>query len=156
MIPLHWEHLHDKFAYNLLFCIFYWPPLRAPGSKFSYNFVCFASQVKEDTWKSDAGGGHLQLGVFLTQAVQHLVHLKLDQPQILRVSQSLLKIILQVITLELTTLSSSTLIIPAVAFGCTVPRSELSIDNFWQFWKTQILEAPRSYNRIQRVCTIKL
>ena len=39
------------------------------------------------------------------------------------------------ITLELTTLSSATLIIPAVAFGCTVPKSELSIDNFWQFWK---------------------
>ena len=34
------------------------------------------------------------MGVFLTQAVQHLVHLELDQPQILRVSHSLLEIIL--------------------------------------------------------------
>ena len=33
-------------------------------------------------------------------------------------------------TLELTTLNSSTLIIPAVALGCTVPKSELSIESF--------------------------
>ena len=43
-------------------------------------------------------------------------------------------------TLELTTLNSSTLIIPAVALGCTVPKSELSIESFWQFWKEKRIE----------------
>ena len=36
------------------------------------------------------------------------------------------------ITLELTILSSCTLIMPAVAFCCTVPRSELSMEIFLQ------------------------